>query len=712
MNLSNEQILNQAINLHIQGNIQEAYNFYKYLINQGFDNHNLFSNYGAILQSIGKSKEAEIAYRKAIELNPDFASAHSNLGNLLRDLGNLKEAEFYLRKAIELNPDFANAHCNLGNVLKDLSDFKKAEIEFRKAIEIDPNHVDAYSNLGSLLTDLGDLNEAELHLRKAINLNPNFAIAHSNLAGILKDFGKLNEAEFYVRRAIELNPNIPESYSNLGIILEEVDKLKEAELSYRKAIELNPDYAIANSNLGGILRVLGKFKEAEFYVRKAIQLNPNIAESHYNLGLILKCLWKSKEAELSLLKAIELNPNLAEAHSLLGGILQSNGKLQEAKLSLLKAIELNPNLAEAHANLGNSLRDLGNLQEAELSLRKAIELNPNLASAHYTLSTLKNSNKNIRWKTLLFAESILKNKSQEDQIDIFFARANILHREKNYLESSKYLKLANQSKLSIRPARPDKTIEKSKLLMNESYQKETNNKSNEDHPESIFIVGMPRSGSTLLESILTMKSGVFDLGEINIFEESFLNWRKLDKRFNLAELYLKEINIRGALKASTNKCLSNYQYAGIIANQIPNAKIIHCFRNPLDNILSIYRSNFSVGNQYSSSLVDSANIYLNQDEIMSNYKSRFRSKIYDLNYDLLVSNPNEEIKSLISWLSWEWEDKYLSPHLNSRTVSTASSVQVRSPINSKSVGGWKNYKKMLQPVIEILSMSEKFSYLR
>ena len=644
MNLSNEQILNQAINLHIQGNIQEAYNFYKYLINQGFDNHHLFSNYGAILQSIGKSKEAEIAYRKAIELNPNFASAHSNLGNLLRDLGNLKEAEFYLSNAIELNPDFANAHCNLGNVLKDLSDLKKAEIAFRKAIEIDPNHVEAYSNLGSLLTDLGDLNEAQLHLRKAINLNPNFAIAYSNLGGILNTFGKL--------------------------------------------------------------------KEAEFYVRKAIQLNPNIAESHYNLGLILNSLWKSKEAELSLRKAIELNPNLAEAHSLLGGILQSNGKLQEAKLSLLKAIKLNPNLAEAHANLGNLLRDLGDLQEAKLSLLKAIKLNPNLASAHFTLSTLKNSNKNIRWKTLLFAESILKNKSQEDQINIFFARANILHREKNYLESSKYLKLANQSKLSIRPSRPDKTIKKSKLLMNESYEKETNNKSNEDHPESIFIVGMPRSGSTLVESIISMKSGVFDLGEINIFEESFLNWKKIDKRFNLAELYFKEINIRGALKASTNKWLSNYQYAGIIANEIPNAKIIHCFRNPLDNILSIYRANFSVGNQYSSSLVDSANIYLNQDEIMSNYKSRFRSKIYDLNYDLLVSNPNEEIKSLISWLSWKWEDKYLSPHLNSRTVSTASSVQVRSPINSKSVGGWKNYKKMLQPVIEILSMSKKFSYLR
>ena len=97
---------------------------------------------------------------------------------------------------------------------------------------------------------------------------------------------------------------------------------------------------------------------------------------------------------------------------------------------------------------------------------------------------------------------------------------------------------------------------------------------------------------------------------------------------------------------------------------------------------------------------------------MSRYKRRFRSKIYDLNYDLLVRNPNEEIRSLISWLGWQWEDSYLTPHLNSRTVSTASSVQVRSPINSKSVGGWKNYKKMLQPLIEALCISEKFSDLQ
>jgi hypothetical protein len=172
---------------------------------------------------------------------------------------------------------------------------------------------------------------------------------------------------------------------------------------------------------------------------------------------------------------------------------------------------------------------------------------------------------------------------------------------------------------------------------------------------------------------------------------------------NLAEVYIKKVNNKTKLKIITNKDLYNFQYAGIIANQIPNAKIIHCFRNPLDNILSIYRAHFANGNEYSSSLVDCARVYIEQEELMNEYKKKFKTIIYKLNYDSLVTNTNQEIKSLISWLDWDWDDKYLSPHLNTRSVSTASNVQVRSPINSKSIGGWKNYKEMLQPAIEIFT---------
>ena len=220
---------------------------------------------------------------------------------------------------------------------------------------------------------------------------------------------------------------------------------------------------------------------------------------------------------------------------------------------------------------------------------------------------------------------------------------------------------------------------------------------------------MPRSGSTLLESILSMNSDVYDLGEINIFEESYLEHKQIDQELQLIDMYINKLrSYKDNFNITTNKWLYNYQYAGIISSQIPEAKMIHCDRNPLDNILSIYRANFERGNEYSSSLVDCTRVYLDQEEIMSIYKGRFRSKIYDLNYDSLVSDPSKEIKSLISWLGWKWDDSYLFPHLNPRPVSTASSVQVRSPINLKSKGGWKNYKDMLKPSIEIFSETDKY----
>ena len=488
--------------------------------------------------------------------------------------------------------------------------------------------------------------------------------------------------------------------------------ISEAIKYYKSFINKGFEDKRVFSNYGLLLIRLGKLKEAEFLTRKALQLDPNYAIAHSNLGGILKELGKLKEAELSTRKALELNPNIVMANMNLGGMLIDFGKLKEAEFFTRKALELNPKLADAYSNLGLILRDLGKLKEAELSILRAIELNPNLAFAYFNISTLKYSNKNKKWQETLFSENFLDNKSKKDQVNIYFARANILHNEKKYQESSRYLKLANEFKLDIKKSDSDYLINKSKSLLIETDKKSINQKKIKQYPQSIFIVGMPRSGSTLVESILSMNSEVFDLGEVNILEESFLQQKNIDQKFTLTDIYWNKISkYTENFYITTNKWLYNYQYAGIISREIKNAKIIHCFRNPLDNILSIYRANFTKHYEFCSSLRDCTKIYLDQEQIMSNYKDRFRSKIYDLNYDSLVSNPNKEIKSLISWLDWQWEDSYLSPHLNKRSVLTASSVEVRSPINVKSIGGWKNYKDMLQPSIEILNQTERYRNL-
>jgi len=524
----------------------------------------------------------------------------------------------------------------------------------------------------------------------------------------MKDF----EEEKKSRKTNYINFSKNEIF-NKALAFHSQDNIPEAREHYEYLINQGFKNEIIFSNYGAILENLGKIQEAEFSYRKAIEINPDFAYAHYNLGNILRDLKNLENAELSYREAIKIDPNLAIAHYNLGNLLRDIENLDEAELFYRKAIKINPDYADAHSNLGNILRDRGKLKDAELSYLKAIEINPEYSLAYYFLSLLKINNQTSIWREKLFSKSMLCNKSRKDQINIFFARANILHSEKKYKESSECLKLANNLKLNIEKSNAEVIFNKSKLLLIESNKKDFNQKKYKNAPQSIFIVGMVRSGSTLLESILSMNKDVDDLGEIKILEESFLYTKKNPQSLSLAEVYWKKIkDLKKKSNITTNKNLFNYQYSGIIAKKIPNSKIIHCFRNPLDNILSIYRANFADGNEYSYSLINSAKVYLHQEELMTKYKSNFRSKIYDLNYDLLVSNPHQEIKSLIEWLGWKWNDKYLSPHLNLRSVFTASSIQVRFPINSKSIEGWKNYREMLRPAMEEITKLTKYQNLK
>ena len=523
--------------------------------------------------------------------------------------------------------------------------------------------------------------------------------------------GNISEATKYYQSFIKQGFKDFRVFSNYGFILLGLGKFKEAELLLRKAIELKPDYAEAHLNLGNILQGLGKFKEAAISTHKAIELKPDFVIAYLNLGNILKNLGQLEKAELCLRKAIELKPDFVDAHLNLGNILQGLSNYKDAELCIRKAIELKPDYAEAHLNLGNILKHLGQLEEAKLSYHKAIELKPDLTSANYSISTLQYSNADKIWRDQLFSDEILNKKSKKGQIDIYFARANILHKEKKYDDSSKFLQLANNLKFDLNPFNYENFLKKSRNLLLETDKKILKKIELKNSSENIFIVGMPRCGSTLLESIISMNNNVYALGEINILEESYLEYKESKIKKRIDELYIEKVNKKTQLNITTNKWLYNYRYAGIISDEIPNSKIIHCYRNPLDNILSLYRAHFTKGNQYSSSLVNCAKVYLEQEKIMSIYKNKFQSKIYNLNYDLLVSNPDKEIKSLISWLGWKWQDLYLSPHQNTRAIATRSSVEVRSPINSKSIGGWKNYREMLKPALEILTQSEKYRKL-
>ncbi len=408
-----------------------------------------------------------------------------------------------------------------------------------------------------------------------------------------------------------------------------------------------------------------EMKEKEF---KTFSVPFNMVQNYVNITLPThKISYTSEELIINQAIKLHLDGNLLQAsicykHCINKGvknpivfsnyaaILKGLRKLKEAEFYLKKAIELKPDFADAFSNLGIVSKGLGKLKEAEFYLKKAIELKPDFSSAYYALSNLKYSKDDQKWQDRLFSKSILNNKSKKDQIEIFFARSNILHQDKKHSESAIYIRLANQIKLSIKASNADDLISKSKKLLVESNRQKTNATHHQNAHQRIFIVGMPRSGSTLVESILSMNPNVDDLGETNILEKSFLESKKVGHKVTLSEIYRKRLdNYKKTSNITTDKWLDNYQYGGIISKQIPNSFVIHCFRNPLDNILSIYRAHFSKLNEYSSSLIDCTRVYINHDELMSEYKKKYRSNIYDLNYDLLVQ---PFFIPLIDWYDW------------------------------------------------------------
>ena len=454
-----------------------------------------------------------------------------------------------------------------------------------------------------------------------------------------------------------------------------------------------------------------KLEAAKFY-KNLIKQGIKDYRVFSNYGIYLNEIGKHKEAELKLKKAIEFNPKYFKAYYNLGCLYIDKGILRKAEIFLRTAIELKPNFALAHYNLGFILKDLGRLKEAALHNQKALECDPQFTDAYLSLSTMHPSNKTQKWHDQLFSESLLKNKKNRELVNIFFARSNIYHRQGKYQKSAENLVLANTLKLKMHKSKANLIIIKTNQLKSLTNNFKNNYQEFSNDPISIFIVGLPRSGSTLIESIISLNNEVKDLGEVNIFEEAFEECIKSNRPFHISKSYRNKTKILSDRKTITsNKWLFNYQYAGIIAQTIPNAKIIHCYRNPLDNILSIYRAHFALGNTFSSSLIDCAKVYCDQEEIMEKYQIKFRKQIYNLNYDNLVTNPSKEIKSLILWLGWDWNKVYLSPHLNKRKVLTRSNVEVRSPIHSKSIDSWKNYKEMLRPAMEIITKKDRYKAL-
>ncbi len=521
--------------------------------------------------------------------------------------------------------------------------------------------------------------------------------------------GMNDKALNYINKAIELKPNDYEAYKQLGNLYLSDNKNCLAEKAYRKSISINNKYSPSIANLGLIYLISKNYAKSEQYLITAIGINPRFMEARINL---VKCYLETnqmRKARESALIAKELNQDCPKNNLNLALIYREYGEIENAEVAIIKSINLDKNNILAWIIYIGLLCDLGKIDKAKFSILQVLEKNPLQASAYYYLSRLNSCLEEEKWIKRLQNLETSKIIEQNDKVLILFAKSNVFHQQGNFEYSAKYLHEANLLKLKSNPSNSDEFInEATKSFAIHSAYKELEN-SRSKAKKSIFIIGLPRSGSTLIESILSMNNDIIPLGETTLLEDSYIKWIQKNDNNSLDKIYNEGRNkAANGNYISIDKNLSNFKYLKLIASQIFNSKIIHIYRNPFDNLLSLYRANFTneIYN-FTSSIKDTAKVIIDIER--SIYENSYSlNKIYHLNYDKVVNNPEKEIKKLIRWLDLDWKDEYLKPNLNKRTISTASNISARSPINNKSVGISKQYERLLSPATSIFN---QFNYI-
>ncbi len=677
------------------------------------------NNLGGAYHALHKIPEAVTCYRRALQLKPDYAEAHYNLGIVLKEQGKLDEAVTCYRRALQLKPDYAEAHSNLGNVLNNQGKLVEAVACYRRALLLKPDYAEALNNLGAAVNEQGKLDEAVACYRRVLQLKPDYAEAHYNLGIVLKEQGKLDEVVACCRRALELKLDYAEVHSNLGNALKDQGKLDEAIACYRRALELKPDFAEALNNLGAASKDQGKLDEAIACFRRALELKPDYADAHSNLGTAFMDQGKLDEAVACFRRALQLKPNFATVYSNLGNALRDQGNLDEALSCCHRALELKPDLAGAHNNLGSVLEEIGDLQGAEDSFRAALRHDSRLALAHFNLAALlggKQPEKDMAAQRRLLEEPEL---ADAQRLSLHFGLGQSLNARGEYVEAAEHLDQANALQLSEwRKRGLEYDPKKHELLVNrmiaactpDFFEQVRGFGLESDLP--VFVVGLPRSGTTLIEQILASHSQVFGAGEIKLAENTLaaLGGQGVDfieglRQLNyqtaqhLASQHLEKLRaLNHTALRIVDKMPENYLFLGLLASLFPRAKLIHCRRDLRDVVVSCWMTYFR-DVRWANDKQQIASRFQAYQRMMDHWRKVLPVPLLEVDYEETVADLEGVARRLLAWCGLEWEPACLDFHQTKRSVRTASAAQVRQPVYTTSVGRWQHYEQSLATLL-------------
>jgi tetratricopeptide (TPR) repeat protein len=533
--------------------------------------------------------------------------------------------------------------------------------------------------------------------------------------------GDLAAAARLYRAVLQADPAHAEALGLLALACHQQGDFTEAEACYRRALALRPDDAEGHFRFGMALMSLGRPTEAADCFRQVVRLRPDSAEAWNNLGNVLLLEGNAAAAIRAYREAVRLRPGYAEACLNLGNALREDDRLAEGLAWYREAVRLKPAFPKAHNNLAAALLEMGEIQEAEAHLRECLAYSPGSPQVLSTLAAnglygdadpgaddlrRRLSDPRLAPVDASFLHSTLAHVlDRAGQVDEAFAH----YREANRLRR----RVAAEAGEAFDPAEQSRLVDRLIAFFTPAYFERVRS-FGVPTEVPVFLVGMPRSGSSLVEQVLSNHPDVAGAGELRDVPRlaallpqqlgtptpypECVSHLEPDTARRLAEDYLTRVGeLAGPAKRITDKMLENFLHLGLISTLFPGARVIHCRRNPLDTCVSCFCQVFR-GLNFTWDLDDLASYFKDHERLMAHWRTVLPLPILEVVYEDVVADPEGAARRLVEHCGLPWDDRCLRFYENPRPVRTVSKLQVRRPIYSSSVGRWQRFAAHLAPL--------------
>jgi len=624
----------------------------------------------------GDAERAELLCRQFLVTNAASVPHLQLLGHALTKQDRFKEAQEQIEFALKIAPDYARLYEDLGSLQGLQRDYDAAIVSFRRAIEIDPRLATAHRKLAQTLVAAGRADEVDDAFEGFLDHDRDAALVAAGAEHWRA--GRCEEAETALLSALRSNPENVDAMRFLALVYYDQDKkLLDAEALLRRAVSIAPDFHQALGNLGRILVDNSKLVEAVEIYQRLVALRPDDDDAWQGYGRAL-----------------------AQA-----------GRVREAEKAYRKSLELEPRAPGVHMALAHMLKTLGSHEEALEAYRKSIEFNPALGESYWSMANLKVSRFTDIEVSAMEAQIARDDLHEEPRIHFLFALGKAYEDRHDYQRAWQHFHAGNllkRSNVVYDPVENEQHLHRIRDTFSIELI-EANAGVGHAAPDPIFIVGLPRTGSTLVEQILASHSqveGTAELPNLGAIANSTGKYRPDGLAYpdTLSTLtprdfasygreYLRQVARHRVLGTPffIDKMPNNFIHVGWIKLILPNAKIINTRRHPMDSLLGVYKQLFAKGQDFTYDMLELAEFYRCYVEMMAHWQHVLPGSVLDVHYEDTVMDLEAQVRRILDFCGLEFEENCLRYYETKRAVKTASSEQVRQPIYTTALGLWKHY---------------------